>query len=438
MWRKMRVTVRLGMVLLVLGTVLALGSGNEHLSTIASTPSTESANSSSAAEKTCIECHTSSAVLEELAVEEPVVEEAGGCGAPPPNIPKSEKLLVSEDFLNDIHSKMGCVACHQGQDSGDVATAHVGIVRDPSVDGEACKGCHKDIVSRYDTALHNTLQGQISAVEARSHPGIMVQELAEVNEVDCSTCHTTCGQCHVSRPDPAKGGLIDGHLFLGESSMKEVCVRCHGTSKEGGLYLADYGVGDVHWVQGKMTCMDCHKGEELHGSGTVYANRYEVRELPRCTDCHDLDKIAGAKSHTIHEDKLSCYVCHSAGPVETCLGCHEGYEDGKRYRTSEKIDYIFKIGLNSNPSDAYPYKYVTVRKVPTVRDTFSYFGVELSRFDEVPTWKMSTPHNIRKKTPQNGSCDSCHGHPELFLTKEDLGPSASDKDLDVVVSSPPQ
>lgn len=438
MWKKMRITVRLGIVLLVLGAVLALVFGGEHLTTIASTPPTQSANSSSAAEKTCIECHTSSTILQELAVEDPVVEETDGCGAPPPNIPKSEKLLVSEDFQNDIHSKIGCVACHQGQDPGDMVTAHVGIVRDPSVDGEACKGCHKDIVSRYDTALHNTLQGQISAVEARSHPGIMDQELAEVNEVDCTTCHATCGQCHISRPDVAKGGLIDGHLFLPQSSMREVCVRCHGTSKEGGLYLADYGVGDVHWIQGRMTCMDCHREAELHGSGTAYTTMYEVKELPSCTDCHGDEELAKAGTHAIHQDKLSCYVCHSAGPVQTCIGCHEGYADGKRYRTSERIEYTFKVGLNPNPTQRHPYQYVTVRKVPTVPDTFSYFGVELSNFDQVPTWKMSTPHNIRKNTPQNKSCDSCHGRPELFLTEDDLTSEASEADQQVVVTSPPE
>lgn len=395
-------------------------------------------NNSTVTEGTCVECHLSKDTLESLAVDEPMIEETGGCGAPPPNIPKSEKLLIGEDFLDDIHGKLGCVSCHQGNSPGNMESSHEGMVRDPSIDEKACGGCHPDTVSNYSTALHNTLQGQITAVEARSHPGIMDQELAEVNEVDCTTCHATCGQCHVSRPDVAKGGLIDGHLFLRESSMNEVCVRCHGTSKEGGLYLADYGVGDVHWIQAKMTCMDCHDGTELHGSGTIYANRYEVQELPRCTDCHSAEELAKVQSHLIHQDEVSCYVCHSAGPVQTCLGCHEGYEDGKRYRTSEKIDYIFKIGLNSDPSDIHPYTYVTVRKVPTVPDTFSYFGVELSNFDQVPTWKMSTPHNIRKSTPQNRTCDSCHGNPELFLTKEDLGPNASDADLKIVVSLPPK
>ncbi len=428
----------------VVGGAVAFGAGiagisaNSLLDTVTLTQTAAASGDPTVIERTCVECHLSKDTLESLAVDEPMIEETGGCGAPPPNIPKSEKLLVGEDFLNDIHGKLACVSCHQGVSPGNMESSHEGMVRDPSIDDKACGGCHQETVSKYSTALHNTLQGQITAVEARSHPGIMDQELAEVNEVDCTTCHATCGQCHISRPDVAKGGLIDGHLFLRESSMNEVCVRCHGTSKEGGLYLADYGVGDVHWIQGRMTCMDCHKGEELHGSGTVYANRYEVQELPTCTDCHSAEELAKVQSHLIHQDKLSCYVCHSAGPVETCLGCHEGYEDGKRYRTSEKIDYIFKIGLNSNPSDIHPYTYVTVRKVPTVPDTFSYFGVELSNFDQVPTWKMSTPHNIRKSTPQNRTCDSCHGNPELFLTKKDLGPNASEADLEIVVSSPPK
>ncbi|MDP6511545.1 MAG: hypothetical protein QGH23_10115 [Dehalococcoidia bacterium] len=249
-----------------------------------------------------------------------------------------------------------------------------------------------------------------------------------MNQVDCATCHATCGQCHISRSNVVKGGLLEGHQFLKTSSMHDVCGQCHGTSNEGGLYLADYGVGDVHWIQGKMTCVDCHHGAKLHGSGVAYENRYQVQELPRCTDCHALDTLAQEQSHAIHRDKLSCHVCHSAGSVETCLGCHEGFQDGQRYRSSEKTEYIFKIGLNPNPTEAHPYTCVTVRKVPTVRDTFAYFGVELSSFDEVPTWKMSTPHNIRKTTPQNKSCDSCHGHTELFLTEADLRPRDSEAD----------
>ena len=180
-------------------------------------------------------------------------------------------------------------------------------------------------------------------MEARSQPGIMEGRLAEVNQVDCATCHATCGQCHISRSNVVKGGLLEGHQFLKTSSMHDVCVQCHGTSKEGGLYLADYGVGDVHWIQGKMTCVDCHHGAELHGSGVAYENRYQVQELPRCTDCHALDTLAQEQSHAIHRDKLSCHVCHSAGSVETCLGCHEGFQDGQRYRSSEKTEYILKL-----------------------------------------------------------------------------------------------
>ena len=390
-------------------------------------------------EEGCIGCHTSLPLLSDLAVEEPVVEEVASCGAPPPNIPKAEKLLISAEFLEqDVHGKLGCTECHGGQ-PGDVTSAHQGVVRDPSMEGDACKDCHTEIVDRYATALHNTLLGQVTAVEARSHAGIMEQELAVVNEVDCATCHTSCGQCHVSRPNPAKGGLVAGHEFLGTPSMNEACIRCHGTSKEGGLYLADYGTGDVHWIQAAMTCTDCHSGTELHGSGVLYTNRYEVEEAPDCEDCHPQPGLDETGAHAIHQDKLSCYVCHSAGPVETCTGCHEGYnEDGTRFRTSEEISYVFKIGMNPDRTEEYPYEYVTVRKVPTVPDSFEGFGVTLENYDAVPTWKMSTPHNIKKTTRYNRSCDSCHGHPELFLSEQDLGIDPSDADLAVVVSSPPE
>jgi hypothetical protein len=30
----------------------------------------------------------------------------------------------------------------------------------------------------------------------------------------------------------------------------------------------------------------------------------------------------------------------------------------------------------------------------------------------------ATPHNIQRETPQNASCDACHGNPDIFLTAD--------------------
>jgi thiosulfate/3-mercaptopyruvate sulfurtransferase len=47
---------------------------------------------------------------------------------------------------------------------------------------------------------------------------------------------------------------------------------------------------------------------------------------------------------------------------------------------------------------------------------------------------MATPHNIRRKTPQNGSCNACHGNEDLFLREQDVEPKYAAANRTVVVS----
>jgi len=46
----------------------------------------------------------------------------------------------------------------------------------------------------------------------------------------------------------------------------------------------------------------------------------------------------------------------------------------------------------------------------------------ISNYDALPTWNSASVHNIQRHTKQNSSCNACHGHKELFLTKDDLVP----------------
>jgi len=56
-----------------------------------------------------------------------------------------------------------------------------------------------------------------------------------------------------------------------------------------------------------------------------------------------------------------------------------------------------------------------------VKDSFKFYGQNvLKNFDALHTWKMITPHNIRRKTLQNESCNACHGNSFLFLTNKDV------------------
>ena len=81
----------------------------------------------------------------------------------------------------------------------------------------------------------------------------------------------------------------------------------------------------------------------------------------------------------------------------------------------------FKIGKNKLDGKENTVVYKLVRHVPINSKIFDYYGKNLlPNFDALPTWKFSSPHNIQRKTPQNESCNNCHGNSKLFLTQKDV------------------
>ena len=62
---------------------------------------------------------------------------------------------------------------------------------------------------------------------------------------------------------------------------------------------------------------------------------------------------------------------------------------------------------------------VVLRHVPIAPTSFDDWEPgALAAYASEPTWKYASPHNIRKDTPQNESCNACHNDENLFLTEE--------------------
>jgi len=351
-----------------------------------------------------------------------------------------EKVYLKDTkFLDSTHGKVGCVICHGGNSTAeDKDTAHQAIIIDPSAEG--CNTCHADIALLNETSLHTNLTGFTTNLEARGG------DMSEGSPLDtafgnhCQQCHTTCGQCHVSRPDELGGGLVSSHTFKRTPSMQYNCTACHG-SRVGDEYLGgNEGVpGDVHWTQETMTCTACH-GQELHGSGSMVANRYSNTASASCEDCHEdvWTDTAGIPQHEQHIGDLECQVCHSL-TYKNCYSCHTGLDkEGIPYRTTEPSEMFFKIGLNPIRSSERPYKYVVLRHVPTSANTYDFYGENLlPEFDNASTWKYATPHNIQLHTPQNESCNSCHGNTDIFLTEDDVDPAEREANRGVIVIQVP-
>ncbi len=352
-----------------------------------------------------------------------------------------EKVFVDDaEFIYSTHGQVGCVICHGGDSTAaDKDAAHAGVVRDPSAGN--CNTCHQDIAHANELSLHTNLTGMISALEAR---GGIVEEgstLYTAFENHCQECHTTCGQCHVSRPDELGGGLVSGHEFRQTPSMQYNCIACHG-SRVGAEYLGQNEgyPADVHWTQETMLCTDCHYND-LHGSGTEVENRYDNPAVIQCEECHaDVwTDTADNPQHEQHLGDMSCQVCHSVA-YKNCYSCHIALdEEGQPCRVSEPSVIQFEIGYNPLRSAERPYEYVVLRHVPTCTGTCDFYGTDLlPDFDAVSTWKYATPHNIQLHTPQTESCDACHTNITLFLTEDDIRAEEQAANQNVVVDEFPE
>jgi thiosulfate/3-mercaptopyruvate sulfurtransferase len=358
--------------------------------------------------------------------------------------PWEKALIDTEAFLETVHGQMACIDCHGGEQAVDKAAAHTGLIASPSDDpAAACGACHSDIAASVPDSLHSTLQGYWTAIDARSvpenHPA-----LEEMFGNHCSSCHASCGDCHVSRPGSVGGGLVNGHVFQKTPSMSQNCTACHG-SRVGNEYLGKHEglLADVHFRQERMTCMSCHTGDALHGQAEAEGeSRYAGMPVPTCESCHPT--VTSGQSdvmlHNLHGDKLSCQVCHSVS-YTSCDGCHVAVSEtsGQPFFRTEASYLTFLIGRNPLQSEARPYEYVPVRHVPISPTSYEYYGEDLLvNFAALPTWKYATPHNIQRNTPQTEACTNCHGNPDVFLTSDKVAENELEANAPVIVDEPPE
>jgi hypothetical protein len=354
-----------------------------------------------------------------------------------------ERVLVDLQILQDSeHGAIACVDCHAGVESPQKETAHAGLIADPSEDFQStCGTCHPAQSQAQLTNLHYTLEGYDTSLHARSYEDAW-PALEEMEANHCDSCHTTCGQCHVSQPANVGGGLLAGHAYVRTPPMTRTCTACHG-SRVGNEFLGkNEGVlADVHFRQARMVCVDCHVSDDMHGETSVGdEHRYDGIARPSCTDCHP-DVVSGESEimqHNLHTDILACQVCHSV-EYKSCDGCHvQQTEDGVPYFETDNSYMTFYIGLNPLQSEERPYQYVLLRHVPVAPDSFDYYGDNLlALFNSLPTWRYATPHNIQRETPQNSACENCHGSDQYFLTAEVVAPLELEANQPVIVENGP-
>ena len=354
-----------------------------------------------------------------------------------------EKVFVDSDFLEeDPHGQIPCSDCHGGDPSDSSwETAHKGVVKDPSFEklAETCGNCHEKIAGAAPQSVHYTLQPYWRNLYARmdtSNRAVLGKVKAAFKN-HCQNCHSSCGQCHVSRPDAVEGGFVDGHFFHKRPDMETNCTACHGSRVQKEFMGKNKGYpGDVHFIKGHMNCNRCHSADEMHTADGGAFNRYLVDKHQTCESCHPdaASQTSKVKMHSIHTGKVQCQVCHSVA-YKNCYGCHVGKDaKGLPYYQVDSSTMDFKIARNPLKSKKRPYDFVLVRHVPTNPHLFDYYVKDaFVRFDSLTTFKYATPHNIQLRTPQTASCNACHGNRELFLTEDSVPPGERTANRRIIV-----
>lgn len=353
-----------------------------------------------------------------------------------------QKIYVAPSFLETDHGGILCQECHGGNpDDDNWQTAHTGIVKDPSfLDADrVCGECHEEIVESAVKSLHYTLKPMFDAVFLRAgNSGKSNRHILKKSmDKHCGTCHSSCGQCHVSRPDYVRGGFLSKHHFKKTPPMNTSCASCHGGRIHGEFVGVneDYAP-DTHFEDQEMECTACHTSGHMHASAENIKDRNDAAFRPDCESCHAeiVSEASENKAHAIHGKKVSCRVCHCQS-YKNCFSCHVGTDKkGIPYYKCDSTQTLFKIGLNPLKTKSIPYDFVLLRHVPAAPDTFKYYTLNtLKNFNNLPTWKPAAPHNILKTTPQNQACNNCHGNPLLFLQNTDLEPYEKIANQKVVV-----
>ena len=402
------------------------------------TPTAEASRTESS--NNCIGCHTSEALLKQL-VPAPAVDASGEltgtqATAYTRTMPLWQQVLVDTAFLDDVHAQPGCIACHGGTpNTVDFADAHRGLRPQASAQPDkACGSCHVGVAKQGRSSLHH-MQWGIQKALTEHGADLTNPATAKAYAKKCITCHASCSDCHVNRTKQAGGGLAAGHAFSAQGFDSNACTSCHGLTAGAESRGAHEGIqGDFHTALG-MTCTSCHATATTFHSGKPGVGMQDGRPEPACTDCHPQAAKPGGPilQHTIHSPTVQCQVCHAAGP-------YTSFDDyaalGKTGAVSETL--AFKIGRNPMQNEQRPWNYVLLRQVPITAGVFDGAGQGLVPLaGDVPAWMLATPHNMQRSTPQNQSCNACHGQETLFLTTKDVAPEAVEANRSVIVPKIP-
>ncbi|PIP76886.1 MAG: hypothetical protein COW85_11860 [Ignavibacteria bacterium CG22_combo_CG10-13_8_21_14_all_37_15] len=190
-----------------------------------------------------------------------------------------------------------------------------------------CMGSALFAQSNFSTSLHATRAGKTAAY-AKENGGMELITNIPMTDLACLKCHSTTEKYpdgSVINSATYSPSCNDCHNFAtGNTVTQQTCLNCHNRQVyEQQMYPDSLATGDVHRKAG-LTCMSCHKKDEMHGDGITYKSWLDPgASKTSCTECHPLSGLSSNTSHDTHAktNKVDCLACHTTSIV-SCTNCH--------------------------------------------------------------------------------------------------------------------
>ncbi len=233
----------------------------------------------------------------------------------------------------------------------------------------------------YLNSLHATTRGMAYWYD-KAQGGLETITGVPYSKAGCIQCHvSSCDSCHKLEKEGKSSYSTE------EARDQKKCLACHGRESFMMLKIDEQQkTTDVH-VAKEMTCMDCHTSREIHGDGKIYNSMKDPGAMDvTCEKCHD--SIKQSRSHTVHNNKVSCTACH-VRHVVSCNSCHFETMLKENKRVSLPLHgWKFLMNSKGQVSSANMQTFVAPEN-----KTFMMFAPQFS-------------HSVMK---EGSKCEECHG-----------------------------
>ncbi|MBD3266130.1 hypothetical protein GF373_05625 [bacterium] len=249
------------------------------------------------------------------------------------------------------------------------------------IDGGQMPQIQPKAPSDLDTSLHGTARGMRMFFERED--GFGPYSGINYDDIGCKDCHVESGDC----------AICHGDFTSNKEDQIDTCGQCHGRqNKEKAM-----GLRGLHMAEKGMVCSSCHKGDDVHGDGTIYQSMLEPGAIDaKCSNCHD--SLSSNYSHDVHTGTLECSACHTKSVV-TCYNCH--FESMVDDHVKKPIKAIGNFVLLVNDERTGKITTGTYQSVSYQGKSFAIFA----------------PFHGHSVMAEGRGCDDCHGNANMQMAQ---------------------